>query len=53
MSLLISALIILLVAALCIYALRILSPDAKLTQFGSVAIIIIAIILIIQRSGFA
>jgi len=51
MSVLISALVILLIVALCIYALQTLSPDPKLTQIGTLALIIIAIVLICQRAG--
>jgi len=51
MSILVSALIILLVAGVCIYALQILSPDARLTQLGTLALVIIALVLIVQRSG--
>jgi hypothetical protein len=51
MSLLIFALVVLLIAVLCVYVLRLLSPDDRLTNIGTIVILIVVVIIIVQRSG--
>ena len=52
MSLLISALIILLVAVVAVWLLQSVSTDANLTRIGTVVIILIALVAIVQRAGY-
>lgn len=52
MSLIVFALVAFIVAALCVYALQIISPDARLTQIGTLVIIVIALLAILNRGGF-
>lgn len=51
MGLLIFALVVLLVTALCIYALRMVSPDSNVTNIGSILLLIIGVVVIANRAG--
>jgi hypothetical protein len=50
-SLLIFALIVLLVVAVCVYGLRMVSPDANLTNIGTLILIIIGVVVIARHAG--
>jgi len=52
MALLVFALIVLLIVALCIYALQVASPDPKLTKIGTIMLLLIAIVVIAQKAGW-
>lgn len=51
MSLLVFALIVLLLVVLAIYILRMVSPDANLTNFGTIILLFIGLVVIAQRAG--
>lgn len=51
MSLLIFAFVVVLVVALLVWALQQLPVDANVTRIGSVVLILIAVLIIIQRAG--
>ena len=51
MSLLIFALVVLLVIALCVILLRRISPDADITNIGTIVLLIIGLVVIARHSG--
>lgn len=52
MSLLLFALVVLLLIALCVMVLRMVSPDANVTNIGSIILLLIGVVVICNRAGF-
>lgn len=51
MSILIYAIVVLLLACLAVYVLRMASPDPNVTNIGSIVILIVAVLVIAAQAG--
>lgn len=51
MSLLLFALVVLLVVALCVTVLRLVSPDANVTNIGTIILLLIGVVVICNKAG--